>query len=155
LANALEDRHPDHGRGAELMHRAAFLSGLVKIETRAIQSQVKCKCHGARRLFTMAYRIDGENQALYSTSADLRKSRLRPLRRMSTQFHQPDEAAETPQTPISTPEFLMHLKARDVAMGRLVGVKSGEGFEVKRPPVVERSRHAGLSPMQEIKRVDF
>lgn len=28
LANAWSDRHPDHGRGAELVHRAAFLSGL-------------------------------------------------------------------------------------------------------------------------------
>ena len=33
IANALSDRHPDHGRGAELIHRAAFLSGLPKIDT--------------------------------------------------------------------------------------------------------------------------
>ena len=26
LANALDDRHPDHGRGAELVARAAFLA---------------------------------------------------------------------------------------------------------------------------------
>jgi N-acetylglucosamine malate deacetylase 1 len=33
LANALEDRHPDHGRAAKLTADACFLSGLVKIET--------------------------------------------------------------------------------------------------------------------------
>ena len=33
LCNAIKDRHPDHGRGSELVKRAAFLSGLVKIKT--------------------------------------------------------------------------------------------------------------------------
>ncbi len=34
LANALDDRHPDHGRAGHLISDACFLSGLVKIETR-------------------------------------------------------------------------------------------------------------------------
>ena len=33
LCNAIEDRHPDHGRSAQLVEDAAFLSGLRKIET--------------------------------------------------------------------------------------------------------------------------
>ena len=33
FCNAPEDRHPDHGRSAELVNDAAFLSGLKKIET--------------------------------------------------------------------------------------------------------------------------
>jgi len=33
LANATSDRHPDHGRASDLVRRAAFLSGLVRIET--------------------------------------------------------------------------------------------------------------------------
>ena len=33
LANAIYDRHVDHGRGASLGYDASFLSGLVKIET--------------------------------------------------------------------------------------------------------------------------
>jgi bacillithiol biosynthesis deacetylase BshB1 len=33
LANAPEDRHPDHGRSAKLVSDAAFLSGLRKVET--------------------------------------------------------------------------------------------------------------------------
>jgi bacillithiol biosynthesis deacetylase BshB1 len=33
LANALEDRHPDHGKGAALAIDACFLSGLRKIDT--------------------------------------------------------------------------------------------------------------------------
>ena len=33
LCNAPQDRHPDHGRSARLVSDAAFLSGLLKIET--------------------------------------------------------------------------------------------------------------------------
>ncbi|MBC7485243.1 MAG: bacillithiol biosynthesis deacetylase BshB1, partial [Cytophagaceae bacterium] len=33
IANALYDRHPDHGRGSAIVSRASFLSGLIKIET--------------------------------------------------------------------------------------------------------------------------
>ena len=33
LANALSDRHPDHGRGGKLVSEACFLSGLKMIET--------------------------------------------------------------------------------------------------------------------------
>src|ERR1700742_1480572 len=33
LANALEDRHPDHGRAGKLIRDACFLSGLRKVET--------------------------------------------------------------------------------------------------------------------------
>lgn len=35
LINAPHDRHPDHGRAAQLVKEAAFLSGLSKIETQS------------------------------------------------------------------------------------------------------------------------
>jgi bacillithiol biosynthesis deacetylase BshB1 len=33
LANAIEDRHPDHAKASKLVSDACFLSGLIKIET--------------------------------------------------------------------------------------------------------------------------
>src|SRR5436189_4288186 len=33
LCNAIEDRHPDHGRSSKLVSDACFLSGLSKIKT--------------------------------------------------------------------------------------------------------------------------
>ena len=32
MANAISDRHPDHGRAAKIVERASFLAGLVKIK---------------------------------------------------------------------------------------------------------------------------
>ncbi|MGA0434804.1 MAG: bacillithiol biosynthesis deacetylase BshB1, partial [Flavobacteriales bacterium] len=46
IANALSDRHPDHGRGAELLHRAAFLSGLPKIDTGQAAWRPRAVYHG-------------------------------------------------------------------------------------------------------------
>lgn len=140
LANALEDRHPDHGRGAELVHRAAFLSGLVKIETVDTRTGKKQEpwrpqavYHGIQdrwREPTIVVNIEGFEEV-----------KARAIAAYATQFHQLDAAADEPQTPISSPEFLIHLQARDVAMGRLGGVKSGEGFETKRPPLVDHLGH--------------
>ena len=33
LANAVNDRHPDHGRGSQLVSEACFLAGLLKVKT--------------------------------------------------------------------------------------------------------------------------
>ena len=41
LANALEDRHPDHGKGAKLAIDACFLAGLRQIKTKdSLEEQV-------------------------------------------------------------------------------------------------------------------
>ena len=49
----------------------------------------------------------------------------------SSQFFDPESSE--PSTPISTPEFLEHVRGRDLAMGRPCGFDAGEGFEIMRP----------------------
>jgi bacillithiol biosynthesis deacetylase BshB1 len=135
LANALEDRHPDHGRGAELVHRAAFLSGLVKIETHDSitgETQMPWRPQSVYHGIQDRWR---EPSIIFDITG-FEEIKAQAIAAYATQFHQPEADLDAPQTPISTPEFLVHLKARDVAMGRLGAVKSAEGFEVKRPPVV-------------------
>ncbi len=40
--------------------------------------------------------------------------------------------SDEPETPISSLEFMEHIKGRAIAFGRLIGVKYGEGFTVER-----------------------
>ena len=129
IANALSDRHPDHGRGAELIHRAAFLSGLPKIDTGQEAWRPQAVYHGIQdHWLNPDFVVDIEGYAEVKAQA---------IAAYATQFHRPDADDTEPATPISSPEFLEHLKARDVAMGRCAGVRLGEGFQVKRPPAVE------------------
>ncbi len=129
IANALSDRHPDHGRGAELIHRAAFLSGLPKIDTGTEAWRPLAVYHGIQdHWLDPDFVVDIEGYAEVKAQA---------IAAYATQFHRPDTAPSGPVTPISTPEFLEHLRARDVAMGRLAGVKLGEGFQTKRPPALD------------------
>lgn len=129
IANALSDRHPDHGRGAELIHRAAFLSGLPKIETGQEAWRPQAVFHGIQdHWLNPDFVVDIEGYADVKAQA---------IAAYATQFHNAESDASGPVTPISTPEFLEHLKARDVAMGRFAGLKLGEGFQVKRPLAVD------------------
>jgi len=129
LANAWNDRHPDHGRGAELLHRAAFLSGLPKIDTGQEPWRPEAVYHGIQdHWLNPDFVVDIEGYEEVKAQA---------IAAYATQFHQPGNDDTAPTTPISSPEFLQHLKARDAAMGRLAGVKLGEGFQTKRPPAVD------------------
>lgn len=129
IANALSDRHPDHGRGAELLHRAAFLSGLSKIDTGQAAWRPRAVYHGIQdHWLNPDFVVDIEGFADIKAQA---------IAAYATQFHRPDVAETEPATPISSPEFLEHLKARDVAMGRFAGLKLGEGFQVKRPLAID------------------
>tara|TARA_B100000963_G_scaffold361202_1_gene395472 strand:+ start:581 stop:1300 length:720 start_codon:yes stop_codon:yes gene_type:complete len=129
LANALSDRHPDHGRGAELVHRAAFLSGLTKIETGQEAWRPQAVYHGIQdHWLDPDFVVDIEGFTEVKAQA---------IAAYVTQFHRPGTDDSEPITPISSPEFLEYLKARDMAMGRFAGLKLGEGFQVKRPPAVE------------------
>lgn len=123
LANAPEDRHPDHGRSAKLISDAAFLSGLRKIETQ----------------------VDGVNQAPWrpayvfhyiqdrfiqpSFVIDISKymdKKIESVLAYTTQFYNPD--LNEPQTYISSPQFIESVKARAMMLGKRIGVEYAEGY---------------------------
>ena len=56
---------------------------------------------------------------------------MKAIMAFSSQFFDPNSSE--PSTPISTPEFLDHVKGRDLDMGRPCGFAAGEGFEIMRP----------------------
>lgn len=127
LANAVDDRHPDHAKAAKLVSDACFLSGLVKIETE----------------------LDGEHQKQWRPKqvfhyiqwkhitpdfvidiSDFMEKKIEACLAYKTQFYDPN--SNEPMTPIATKDFLESLTYRAQDLGRLSGVEFAEGFTTEK-----------------------
>lgn len=132
LANAPSDRHPDHGRAAELVKDACFFSGLAKIITHhqgeAQQPwRPKQVFHYIQdRYLTPDFIVD---------ITEFHEKKMESIKAYSSQFYNPD--SEEPETPISSKDFLVHKLSRDRDYGRVIQVPVGEGFIFTRQPGVK------------------
>lgn len=127
LANAIRDRHPDHGKGASVVSKACFISGLRREETI----------------------VDGEKQAPWRPKAvyhyiqndyiqpdfvfdisDFWDIKLASIKAFRSQFYDPSNTE--PESFISKPGFLEFIEARAREFGHRIQVKYGEGFTVER-----------------------
>lgn len=132
LANAVYDRHIDHGKGASLAYDACFLSGLAKVET----TDDSGRPQRAWRPSVVYHYI----QSLFVTPdfiVDVTgywEKKMEAVRAFRSQFFDP--ASNEPETYISRPGFLKMLEARGIEFGHAIGAQYGEGFTVKRFPGV-------------------
>lgn len=121
LANALEDRHPDHGKGAALAIEACFLSGLRKIETGLAPWRPKHVYHYIQdRYLKPDFVVDITEHWSTKEAA---------IRAFKSQFFDPNSTE--PASYISSPDFLAFVEARAQEMGHKIGVKYGEGFQTQ------------------------
>ncbi len=130
LANAIDDRHPDHGKGASLLRDACFLAGLKMIET---------------------YDADGKKQAPWRPNAlyhyiqdtyikpdfvvDISgfiEQKMAAIQAFSSQFYNPTYQTNEPQTYISDKSFINRVKNRAADLGKPIGVDFAEGFTANR-----------------------
>lgn len=128
IANAKEDRHPDHGRGSALVSRAVFLSGLVKIET----SDNGVEQHAWRPgkvYHYMQYRYRKPDFVV--DISDVFERRKEAILAYSSQFYDPD--SNEPETLISTSRFQNFLESRAKEYGSIIEKEYGEGFETDTP----------------------
>jgi bacillithiol biosynthesis deacetylase BshB1 len=130
LCNALEDRHPDHGRSAGLVNDAVFLSGLQKIKTTSDKNneqeewRPKYVFHYIQdRYFKPDFVID---------VSDVFDKKIEAIEAFSTQFYNGETNDKEPQTYISSPEFLESVINRSKMFGKMIGVKYAEGFISKK-----------------------
>lgn len=124
LANAVEDRHPDHGRAGRLIAEACFLSGLARIETIDEAGHFQ-EAWRPRRVFH--YIQDRQLPPdLAVDISDAFETKLESIRAFRSQFHNPD--SDEPETYISSQDFLEQIRYRDAMMGKRIGVKYAEGF---------------------------
>ena len=130
LCNAPEDRHPDHGRSADLVNNAAFLSGLKKIETNDEQGNLQ---EAWRPKYVFNYIQDMYlNPAFVIDISDVFAKKIESIEAFSTQFYTPEASDNEPQTYISSPEFLESVINRSKMFGKMIGVKYAEGFLSKK-----------------------
>jgi bacillithiol biosynthesis deacetylase BshB1 len=123
LANAPEDRHPDHGRSAKLVSDAAFLSGLRKVET--IHDGAAQQAW--RPAYTFHYIQDRFIQPSFVIDITQYMDRkMDAVLAYGTQFTGADTSE--PQTYISSPQFLETVKARALMLGKRIGVGYAEGY---------------------------
>jgi bacillithiol biosynthesis deacetylase BshB1 len=127
LANAVYDRHPDHGRASDLIYDSCFLSGLPKVETT----------------------LDGKNQSAWRPKAiyhfiqsrsltpdivvdvtEFWDIKMKSVLAYKSQFHDPN--SKEPATFISSPQFLKMVEARAIEYGQIIGVQYGEGYTVRK-----------------------
>ena len=126
LANALEDRHPDHGKGAKLAIDACFLSGLRMIHT--IDSHSKSEQSAWRPKHVYHYIQDRYLEPDFVIDiTEHWETKEQSIRAFKSQFFDP--TSKEPNSYISSPDFLSFIQARAQEMGHKIGVKYGEGFQ--------------------------
>lgn len=128
LCNAEEDRHPDHGRASELVSRACFLSGLIKIETGQ-------NAHRPKAIYKYIQDRYLKPDFVVDITEEM-DTKMDSILAFSSQFYQEGDDNE-PKTPISSKDFLEFVKARAREFGRNINATYGEGFIVERPVGVE------------------
>jgi len=129
LANALSDRHPDHGRAARLVARAVFMAGLPKFQSLSADGSLQSAYRPELLLHYIQDHYRKPDVVVDITSFFDKK--MDAVRCYSSQFYDPH--SQEPQTPISGADFFPFLEARAREMGRLAGVEYGEGFELDNP----------------------
>lgn len=132
IANALEDRHPDHGKGGRLIADACFLAGLRKIETEW-EGQPQ-EAWRPKRVFHMIQDRNLEPDFIVDISATF-EQKIAAIKCYKSQFHDP--SSNEPITYISTNNFLDQIKYRDALAGKKIGTTYGEGFICENVPGID------------------
>lgn len=128
LCNAEFDRHIDHGKASDLVSDAAFLSGLIKIETSLngiVQSAWRPK-----QIYHFIQDRMTKPDIVFDITPYFEK-KMESIYAFESQFYNPN--SNEPETPISSLDFIKYIEARAREFGRLINVTFGEGFTVKRP----------------------
>ncbi|AEE52104.1 bacillithiol biosynthesis deacetylase BshB1 [Haliscomenobacter hydrossis] len=136
LANALDDRHPDHGRAAKLCADACFYAGLAKIETFDSAGKPQERW---RPKAVYHYIQDRNLQPDFVVDiSDYFEKKMELILTFRSQFYLPsaEEYSQELSTPISGEDFMAFMRAKARSYGRDAGFTYAEAFNVARTPGV-------------------
>ena len=128
LTNAPDDRHPDHGRAAELVIQACFYAGLRQIRTVGKDGQPQ-EAHRPNYIYHFIQDRSLTPDFVVDVSPYWNQ-KLAAIKAYQSQFFNPD--SPEPQSYISGEPFMKFLEARTREHGHRIGVEFGEGFISKR-----------------------
>jgi bacillithiol biosynthesis deacetylase BshB1 len=123
LANAISDRHPDHGRAAKLVHQACFLAGLRKIET--VVDGVVQEHWRPKNIYHYIQDRAVEPDFVYDIS-NVINQKMEVIKAFKSQFYDPN--SKEPSSPISGQDFMDFIVAKARNFGREAGFAYAEGF---------------------------
>lgn len=127
LANALSDRHPDHGKAAQIVKKAVFIAGLKNYSTEwegvpQANWYVKNLYHYIQTDWMKPdFVVDVSNHW---------DERMDAVRAFKSQFFDP--SGDAANTLISSPGFMQMLDARGREFGMSIRCEFGEGFVLDR-----------------------
>lgn len=127
IGNAVRDRHPDHGRAAQLIEEASFLSGLRMIRTLEDNSEQEPWRPKVIYHYIQDHWI--EPDVLIDVS-DFMEKKMESIRAFQSQFY--NKQSVEPATYLSRPDFLDSILFRSQELGKMIGVKYAEGFTTDR-----------------------
>ncbi len=127
LANALSDRHPDHGRAAKLIADACYYSGLRKWDT-TFQGENQ-EPHRPNNLLHYIQDYYQTPDVVVDISDHFDK-KLECIKAYKTQFFDPE--SNEPETPLTGSDYFDFIRSRAKDMGRPAGYSLAEGFQRSR-----------------------
>ncbi len=131
IANAITDRHIDHGKASKLTGDACFLSGLQKIET--FYKEEKQEAWRPKQVLHYIQWKDIEPDIIVDISGFM-EAKLNAVKAYKSQFFNVE--SEESSTPISSSNFLESVRYRSANLGRLIGKDYAEGFTTERHPAI-------------------
>lgn len=127
LANAIDDRHPDHARAAALARDACFLAGLRKIETEV--NGLPQQAWRPQKVYHFIQSRYIQPDVVVDIS-DYWQTKIEAIRCFASQFD--SNYSDEPQTFLTTPIFLQFVEARARETGHAIGAAYGEGFTMEK-----------------------
>lgn len=137
LCNAIQDRHPDHAKGAEMVQKAAFLSGLIKINT---EFEGKPQEHFRPSVVYNYIQFQFQKPDFVVDVSEYEEKKFEAIHAYSSQFYDPK--SQEVDTYISDKSFLEVIRYQAAILGKGIGVQSGEGFQVQ--------RHLGVNDLTQL-----
>lgn len=130
ITNAMNDRHPDHGRAAQLVLEACFLSGLHKIDDDKSESDA----WRPRAVYHYMQFYHTQPDIVYDIS-DVIDEKIACIMAHKSQMYDPE--SNEPETLISSKHYFENITGRASEYGLQAGFRYGEPLNSARIPGIK------------------